>query len=292
VDEVVVRAWRDGVSGSDEAALRRAASGEARVLANLAALIGGAVPAPSAPIEHAAASLDAADRIVRAWTSIRGGDRAAIAVALADLEIALARRSPDDLRWSQIDALVDLALGELARLTGDRVAAIRRWTAASTGRGGVALRIAAELRVAGAAESDREIAAERGRVGRVRNLARALDRRGQLADAALVAATLAVAVDDDQGARDALAEIPAPARSPAARVFAELLDRTGATPPIAEALASAAIRGDALEYAQCAIAGSRMCAGADRDADAVLIVTAAIAYLDSIASGLASRARA
>ncbi|HWO24390.1 MAG TPA: hypothetical protein VNO30_36850 [Kofleriaceae bacterium] len=297
---LVAAAWRDGVDADDRARLDAAggavdaddrarldaAGGADPELALFAAacrlICGQPAALPPPPADPAAAVVHAA---AAALAAALARDVAALERAAAQLGEALAELAPNAPRALAAHAWADLALGEIARATGDRRVAHQRYTAAAAPGRPVALRLAAMSRLVELAVERRDLATARDGARKAALVAEAHGRRAQAARARLAGGLLDYAAGDLAAMRESLG---ARTDEPIARVLlatAEPAER--ALPLLAEALRDAAARGDALIYALCIQLGVRRYRALGRDDDARTLLVTGIAQLAGPAPALA-----
>lgn len=217
------------------------------------------------------------------WSAAIARDPERLERAFTQLERQLTAlpEPSSDPRLPIAQAWADLALGETALAAADRSSARHRFEAVSRGSAPIPLRIAATLRIVTLLVERVDLDQARGRCRQAASLADRDHRPMHAHHARVTNAILDFMAGDRKAARATLTAEAA--KGPLGLLPRILLssfepaDR--AMPLLAEGLADAGQRGDPFAFTICTMVGARRYAQADKDADALLVLTTGIQQL-------------
>lgn len=272
---------------ADEAALRD----ELAVFAALCELTtGGQAVVPKVdPLAMPFGSARVLAAAARVWSAAAARDPDRLATALDQLEpllAELARRSGP--RVPIVTAWADLALAEAALISADRSTARRRFDAVARSAAPVALRITATLRGVTLLVEKLDLAQALELCRSAVTLATTAGRPLHAQQARIAEAVLAYLAGDRETTRAILtAESCGPLGLLPRILLASFEPAERAMPLLADGLADAGARGDAIGFTVCTIVGAHRYAALGRDPDALLTLSAAIPQLREVAPGCA-----
>jgi hypothetical protein len=273
-----------GVASSEIAAERAARIELAVFLALVELMAGSPIEAPPPPAAGAPPRGWVLASAAAVWSAAIARDGARLAGAVSELERALGGIAPDDPSAAAARGWADLAIAEAALAAGNRTVARRRFEAVASSRAPAVLRVTATLRSVGLVLERADIEQARVRCRRATMLAG--DKRPLLAQQARVAAALLDYIAGDREAAERTLADEAGRRDLGIMprlLLAAIQEPERALPQLADGMCEAAARGDALAYSLYIVAGARRYAALQRDADALLSLTAGMLQLRQLA---------